>query len=85
MNKPVIINYRQQNVMNLPLDNISWHVCKTLFTRGFLLSWLSMACNTDMLSENITKRSTEETFTYFKALSIASTSAVNILQPSLSL
>ena len=39
----------QQNVMNLPLDNISWHVCKTLFTRGFLLSWLSMACNTDIL------------------------------------
>ena len=75
----------QQNVMNLPLDIISWHVCKTLFTRGFLLSWLSMACNTDILSENITKRSTEETFTYFKALSIASTSAVNILQPSRSL
>ena len=53
----------QQNVMNLPLDNISWHVCKTLFTRGFLLSWLSMACNTDMLSENITKLFLEETFT----------------------
>ena len=75
----------QQNVMNSPLDNISWHVCKTLFTRGFLLSWLSMVCNTDMLSENNTKRSTEETFTYFKALSIASTAAINILQPSLSL
>ena len=27
----------QQNVINLPLDIISWHVCKTLFTRGFLL------------------------------------------------
>ena len=40
----------QQNVINLPLDNISWHACKTLLTRGFLLSWLSMACNTDMLS-----------------------------------
>ena len=52
----------QQNVMNLPLDNISWHVW------GFLLSWLSMACNTDILPENITKRSTEETFTYFKVL-----------------
>ena len=75
----------QQNVIYLLTDNILWHVCKTLFTRGFLLSWLSMACNTDILSENITKRSTEETFTYFKALSIASTSAVNILQPSLSL
>ena len=75
----------QQNVMNLPLDNISWHVCETLFTRGFLLSWLSMACNTDILSENITKRSTKYFFTYLKALSIASTSAVNILQPSLSL
>ena len=45
----------QQNVINLPLDNIFWHACTTLFTRGFLLSWLSMACNTDMLSENITK------------------------------
>ena len=75
----------QQNVMNLPLDNISWHVCKTLFTKWFLLSWLSMACNTDILSENITKRSTEDTFTYLKALSIASISAVNILQPPLSL
>ena len=53
----------QQKVMNLPLDNISWRVCKTLFTRGFLLSWLSMACNTDMLSAKITKRSIEETFT----------------------
>ena len=29
----------QQNVTNLPLDNIFWHACKTLFTRGFLLSW----------------------------------------------
>ena len=75
----------QQNVRYLLPDNILWHVCKTLFTRGFLLSWLSMACNTDILSENITKRSTEDTFIYFKALSIASTSAVNILQPSLSL
>ena len=28
----------QQNVINLPLDNIFWHACKTLFTRGFLLS-----------------------------------------------
>ena len=35
-----------------------------------------MACNTDMLSENITKRSTKETFTYFKVLQIASTSGV---------
>ena len=75
----------QQNVIYLLPDNILWHVCKTLFTRGFLLAWLSMACNADILSENITKRSTEDTFTYFKALSIASTSAVNILQPSLSL
>ena len=58
----------QQNVINLPLDNISWHACKILFTRGFLLSWLSMACNTDILSENITKRSTVETFTYFTYL-----------------
>ena len=66
----------QQNVINLPLDNISWHACKTLFTRGFLLSWLSMACNTDMLSENITKFFLVETFTYVKALLIASTSAV---------
>ena len=45
----------QQNVVYLLPDNISWHVCKTLFTRGFLLSWLSMACNTNMLSENVTK------------------------------
>ena len=75
----------QQNVINLPLDNISWHACKTLFTRGFLLSWFSMACNTDMLSENITKLFLVETFTYVKALLIASTSAVKILQPSLSL
>ena len=52
----------QQNIMNLPLDNISWHVCKTPFTRGFLLPWLSMACNTDILSKNITKRSTDDTF-----------------------
>ena len=35
-----------------------------------------MACNTDILSENITKLFTEETFTYVKALLIASTSAV---------
>ena len=75
----------QQNVINLPSDNTSWHACKTLFTRGFLLSWLSMACNTDMLSENITKLFLVETFTYVKALLIASTSAVKILQPSLSL
>ena len=53
----------QQNVINLPLDNISWHACKTLFTRGVLLSWLSMACNTDMLSEIITKLFLVETFT----------------------
>ena len=52
----------QQNVINFPLDNIFWHACKTLFTRGFLLSWLSMACNTDMLSENITKLFLVETF-----------------------
>ena len=75
----------QQNVINLPLYSISWHACKTLFTRGFLLSWLSMACNTDMLSENITKLFLVETFIYVKALLIASTSAVKILQPSLSL
>ena len=75
----------QQNVINLPLDNTSWHACKTPFTRGFLLSWLSMACNTDMLSENITKLFLVETVTYVKALLIASTSAVKILQPSLSL
>ena len=75
----------QQNVINLPLDNISWRACKTLLTRGFFLSWLSMACNTDMLSENITKLFLVETFTYIKALLIASTSAVKILQPSLSL
>ena len=56
----------QQNVMNLLLDDISWHVCKILFTRGFLLSWLSMACNTDIVSENITKISAEDTFTWFK-------------------
>ena len=30
----------QQNVIYLLPDNILWHVCKTLFTRGFLLSWL---------------------------------------------
>ena len=35
-----------------------------------------MACNIDMLSENITKLFLEETFTYVKALLIASTSAV---------
>ena len=52
----------QQNVMNLPLDNISWHVCKTLFTRGFFLPWLLIACKTDILSKNITKRSTDDTF-----------------------
>ena len=75
----------KQNVIYLLSDNISWHVCKTLFTRGFLLSWLSMACNIDMLSENITKLFLEETFTYVKALLIASTSAVTILQPSHSL
>ena len=75
----------QQNVTNFPLDTISWHVCKTLFTIGFLLSWLSMACNTDMLSKNITKLFLEETFTYVKVLLIASTSAVKILQPSFSL
>ena len=53
----------QQNVVNLPLENIPWHVCKTLFTRGFLLPWLSMAFNTDMLSENITKLFLVEMFT----------------------
>ena len=41
----------QQNVIYFLPDNISWHVCKTLFTRGFLLSCLLMACNTDILSE----------------------------------
>ena len=75
----------QQNVIYLLPDNISWHVCKTLFTRGFLLSWLSMACYTDMQSENITNIFLKETFTYVKALLIASTSAVKILRPSLSL
>ena len=75
----------QQNAINLLLDNIYSHTCKTLFTRGFLLSWLSMACNTDMLSENITKLFLVETFTYVKALLISSTSAVKILQPSPSL
>ena len=75
----------QQNIINLELNNISWHVCKTLFTRGFLLSWLSIACNTDILSEDITKLFLVETFTYVKALLIASTSAVKILHPSLSL
>ena len=53
----------QQNVINLLSDNIFWHAWKTLFTRGFSLSWLSMACNTDMLSENITKLFLVETFT----------------------
>ena len=53
----------QQNVINLMPDNISWHACKTLFTKGFLLSWLSIACKTDMLSENITKPFLVETFT----------------------
>ena len=105
----------QQNVMNLLLDSISRHVCNTLLTRGFLLSWLSMAyyqkillscllmtyyhkifngilsqnitllAFKDILSENITERSTEGTSTYFKALQIAYTSAVKILQPSPSL
>ena len=53
----------QQSVIDLPLDNISWHACNTLFTRGFLLFWLSMTCNTDMLAENITKLFLVETFT----------------------
>ena len=44
-----------------------------------------MAYNTDMLSENITKLFFVETFTKVKALLVASTSAVKILQPSLSL
>ena len=39
----------------------------------------------DILSENITKLFLEETFTYVKALLIASASAVKILQPYLSL
>ena len=39
----------------------------------------------DMLSENTAKLFLVETFTYVKALLIASTSAVKILQPSLSL
>ena len=69
----------QQNVIYLLPDNISWHVSKTLFTRGFLLSWLSMACNTDMLSENITKHFLEQTLTYFKALLTVATSVVKIL------
>ena len=62
---PVISRWlgTQQNVINLSLDNISWHACKTLFTRGFLHSWLLMACNTDMLSENTTKLFLVETFT----------------------
>ena len=66
----------QQDVINFPFDNISWHACKTLSTRGFLLSWLSMACKKDLLSANITKLFLVETFTYVKALLIASTSAV---------
>ena len=45
----------KQNVIYLLPDNISWHVRKTLFTRGFLLSCFSMACNTGMLSENYQK------------------------------
>ena len=40
----------QQNVMNLPLDYISWRVCKTLFLRGFLLSWLYNLCQKNKLS-----------------------------------
>ena len=36
---------------------LPWHVCKTLFIIWFLLSWLAMACNTDMLSGKITKLS----------------------------
>ena len=43
----------QHDVMGLPWDNIFWHVCKTQFKRGFLLPWLSVACHTDILSENI--------------------------------
>ena len=75
----------QQNIINLPLDTISWHVCKTVFTRGFLLSWFSAACKTDMLSQNITQLFLAETVTYSNALLIASTSTVKILQPYLSL
>ena len=44
-----------------------------------------MACNTDVISENITEIFLVETFTYVKALSIASTSAVKVRQPFLSL
>ena len=75
----------QQNIINVPLYNSSWYARKTLFTRGFLLSWLSMACNTDMLSENITKMFLVDIFTWDKALLIAFNSAVKILQPYLSL
>ena len=66
----------QQNVIYLLPDSISWHVCKTLFKREFLPSWLPMACNTDMLSENITKLFLVETFKNIKALLSAATSAV---------
>ena len=58
----------QQNVTYWSLDNISWHVCMTLFTKTCKLPWLSIAYNIDMLSENVAKRVLEETFTYFKAL-----------------
>ena len=44
-----------------------------------------MVCNIDILSENFTKPFIVETFTYVKALLIASTYAMKILQPSLSL
>ena len=43
--------------------------------KRILTFWLSMACNTDMLSKNM-KLFLVKTFTYFKALLITSTSAV---------
>ena len=35
----------QQNVICLSWFNISLHVCKTLFTRRFLLAWSPMVCS----------------------------------------
>ena len=67
----------QQNAIYLSQMNIAWHICKTLLTKGLLLSrhWLSVACNTNMARNFYILHSLVNCF-YFCS---------KILQPSFSL
>ena len=65
-----------KKLIYLSSDNISWHICKTPFTRGFLLPGFQWPLIQTSYQEILQKRFLVETFTYFRDLSIASTSAV---------